>query len=296
MSTPMNFSLLLGREKLIPQKNISALSNRLFATAGGRRIPDDVLERDYCIAWILVGIARSELPKWLAFKGGTALKRCYFPDYRFSEDLDFTLLEGANVDQILEEFQTAFKQTFDASGIIAKLSTTQASQGRNSHTFYIGYEGPLPTARPKEIKCDMTLSEAIEFPLENLPVLQAYQEFTDLAEVPDNVTVYSLNEIAAEKTLAVLDIARTEPRDLYDLSFLTSEGIELADLEHAVREKLRFRSNTLEQVAGNFLRKEGRYRTAWQQRLGNQMANLPHFEDTYRAVQRSLRQAGFLPS
>jgi predicted nucleotidyltransferase component of viral defense system len=26
----------------------------------------------------------------LVFKGGTALKKCYFGDYRFSEDLDFT--------------------------------------------------------------------------------------------------------------------------------------------------------------------------------------------------------------
>ncbi len=29
----------------------------------------------------------------LVFKGGTALKRCYFGDYRFSEDLDFTLAD-----------------------------------------------------------------------------------------------------------------------------------------------------------------------------------------------------------
>jgi predicted nucleotidyltransferase component of viral defense system len=26
----------------------------------------------------------------LVFKGGTCLKKCYIPDYRFSEDLDFT--------------------------------------------------------------------------------------------------------------------------------------------------------------------------------------------------------------
>ena len=28
------------------------------------------------------------------FKGRTALKKCYFGDYRFSEDLDFSGLEG----------------------------------------------------------------------------------------------------------------------------------------------------------------------------------------------------------
>ena len=35
--------------KVIPQRNISLLSNRL-AREGGRRIPEAVLERDYCLA------------------------------------------------------------------------------------------------------------------------------------------------------------------------------------------------------------------------------------------------------
>ena len=76
---------------MIPQRNISLLSNRL-AREGGRRFREDVLERDYCLAWLLAGLAESDLSALLAFKGGTALKRCYFGDYRFSEDLDFTLL------------------------------------------------------------------------------------------------------------------------------------------------------------------------------------------------------------
>lgn len=33
------------------------------------------------------------LSKNLVFKGGTVLKKAYFEDYRFSEDLDFTLLK-----------------------------------------------------------------------------------------------------------------------------------------------------------------------------------------------------------
>lgn len=67
---------------MIPQRALSLLSNRLVS-AGGRRIPEAVLERDYCLAWFLVGLSRSELRDRLVFKGGTALKRCYFGDYRF---------------------------------------------------------------------------------------------------------------------------------------------------------------------------------------------------------------------
>jgi len=38
---------------MIPQRNLSLLSNRL-AREGGRRIPEAVLERDYCLTWFLL--------------------------------------------------------------------------------------------------------------------------------------------------------------------------------------------------------------------------------------------------
>ena len=65
---------------MIPQRNLSHLSNRL-ADGGSRRVPETVLERDYCLSWFLVGLSRSPLRDRLAFKGGTALKKCYFADY-----------------------------------------------------------------------------------------------------------------------------------------------------------------------------------------------------------------------
>ena len=56
--------------------------------------PRTVIERDYVLAWFLTGLAGHPLRDVLAFKGGTALRRCWFADYRFSEDLDFTLTCG----------------------------------------------------------------------------------------------------------------------------------------------------------------------------------------------------------
>lgn len=54
---------------MIPQRNLSLLSNRL-ARAGGRRIVEAVLERDYCLAWFLVGLSRSTLRGALVFNWG----------------------------------------------------------------------------------------------------------------------------------------------------------------------------------------------------------------------------------
>ena len=62
---------------MILQRNISSISNSL-ATAGGRRIPEAVIERDYVLAWFLTGLAGHPLRDELAFKGGTALRRCWF--------------------------------------------------------------------------------------------------------------------------------------------------------------------------------------------------------------------------
>ena len=56
----------------------------------------DVVEKDYVLGWILSVIGQNpETSTTWVFKGGTCLKKCYYETYRFSEDLDFTLLSEA---------------------------------------------------------------------------------------------------------------------------------------------------------------------------------------------------------
>ena len=56
-------------------------------------VRDQQIEKDYVLSWILYGIAcHTQFSRAIVFKGGTVLKKVYFQDYRFSEDLDFTLL------------------------------------------------------------------------------------------------------------------------------------------------------------------------------------------------------------
>lgn len=275
---------------MIPQRDLSLLSNRL-AERGGRRIPETVLERDYCLSWFLVGLARSPLRDRLAFKGGTALKKCYFGDSRFSEDLDFTLVEETPWEEIERHLTAAFEETRKASGVEFRLDRLDRHSHENSHTFYLAYEGPLPAARGKTVKTDITIRERIVLPLEDRPILRGYEEYRDLPEEA-RVRVYSLNEVAVEKTVALLDRARNEPRDLYDLWFLTSGGhVDLSDLVDPFARKLEFRGLTPTQVRKEFAAKEARYKKLWQVRLAAQMAELPEFGAVYREVRRALRQA-----
>jgi predicted nucleotidyltransferase component of viral defense system len=276
---------------MIPQRNLSLLANRLHREHGGRRIPEAVLERDYCLAWFLIGLGQSKLRDLLIFKGGTALKRCHFGDYRFSEDLDFTLARRVDFAEIRAGLEDVYELVAQASGIRLSFEAEDRQTHVNSYTFYLRYQGPLPTSNT--VKVDITISELLHFPVEQLPVLRAYPEFEDLPE-DRLISVYSLNEIAAEKVVALQDRARNEPRDLYDLWFLTSHaGIQIGDLIGAITEKLRFREKDTTGVEDRILAKEARLKALWSGRLGHQMEALPQFDEVFRAVRRELRQAGF---
>jgi uncharacterized protein len=273
---------------MIPQRNLSLLSNRL-AKEGGRRVPESVLERDYCLAWFLAALAESDLKAVLGFKGGTALKRCYFGDYRFSEDLDFTLTAQVTPEELKARLEPVYATVREASGIVFGFDRDDRQKHENSYTFYLRYEGPLP--RGNDVKVDITLTEMLVYPLQEREVLRGYEEFSDLPE-ERHLLVYSLEEIATEKTLALADKARNEPRDLYDLWHLTSnEGIELGALAGAMGKKLEFLGKPCKGLADAIRAKEARLKALWNPRLGYQMAELPEFDEVFRAVQRTLRQA-----
>lgn len=278
---------------MILQRNLSLLSNRL-ASAGGRRVVESVLERDYCLAWFLVGLSRSPLRDALVFKGGTALKRCYFGDYRFSEDLDFTLAEPRELDAILTELEVVYAEVERASGIVVRFARADRRSHQNSLTFYLSYDGPLPSAAPKEVKVDITIREQLVRPVEERPVLRGYDEYEDLP--PDErVRVYALEEIAVEKVVALTDKARNEPRDLYDLWYLTSNHlVDFATLVPEIEAKLAFRRRTRDAMTTELATKEPRYRKLWTVRLAQQMAVLPPFDEVFRVVRRSLREAGLV--
>ena len=126
---------------------------------------DQQIEKDYIISWILKSIAQNQqLSKVIVFKGGTVLKKVYFKDYRFSEDLDFTLLNNkiSNA-QIFIWFNESFKFVKEEANISLEISNN------NKHfdggiNFYISYIGPLGgLGLSKKIKIDISRSEQLIF-------------------------------------------------------------------------------------------------------------------------------------
>jgi len=55
-------------------------------------ISPEIIEKDYFIELLLFYFSKDNfLYENIVFRGGTALKKIYFPEYRFSEDLDFVI-------------------------------------------------------------------------------------------------------------------------------------------------------------------------------------------------------------
>jgi len=280
---------------LLPQRQISKLANRLYLDAiskvgkqSARRIPEDVVERDYVLAWLLTQIPTNTLlNEALAFKGGTALRRMHFGEYRFSEDLDFTLIREVPLEDLFAAFDSVFATLLKVSGIRMSRDEKDVTRHVRNDTFYFNYQGPLPAS--KRVKVDVTRGETIVFPLEARCVLKTYEEYSDLPCDGAPLSVYSLNEIVVEKTLAVTDGARREPRDLYDLWFILSER----HLEHpeeviaGLNQKLASREGRAKDVlVARLDRVEAVLRKGWETRLGVQVDMLPGFEDCFRDVKK----------
>ena len=71
------------------------------------------VERDYAQNWLLKNLDEINM----ALKGGTGLRKVYFKEYRFSDDLDFTLLEDITKRTLTNEIEKAIKKAKEESGI-----------------------------------------------------------------------------------------------------------------------------------------------------------------------------------
>lgn len=223
-------------------------------------------------------------------KGGTALRRCWFEDYRFSEDLDFTLARPITLEEILAGLNAIFATVEADSGLRIAFDREDRHGHQNSHTFYLRYQGPLPAGN--DVKVDVTINEVLCYPLQDRPILRTYDSFDDLPEGPA-VKVYAIEEIVVEKLLALSDRARNEPRDLYDLwHLLAATDLRIAEMRTELDAKLALRQRTIAGMEQAIAAKEDRLRRLWAARLSHQMSKLPPFDDVFREVLRAVRAAG----
>jgi len=252
-------------------------------------VRDQQIEKDYVLSWILKGIAEHEhLSKILVFKGGTVLKKIYFEDYRFSEDLDFTLLDN-NVTN--KQIFGWFKETFNYIKEEANIPLTLLDDNEHEDggiNFYIGYTGPLGgQAGNKKVKVDISRSEKLEFD----PVFKTvFRIYTDLDSY--KLLCYPLEEILVEKMRSTMQ--RMQARDFYDLWYLLE--IQKMDADFYVNEfrsKCESKGLKSSDFPNKIAERLPQYKGRWNSSLSEQIKDLPSFEQAERETLRHLKKISF---
>lgn len=246
----------------------------------------DVIEKDYVLGWLLAAIGQHpDLNDTWIFKGGTSLRKCYFETYRFSEDLDFTVVEDgpeepADLGPIFADVGTWLREETGIEIVVDDRSFRRRTNRRGEPTTEgrVSFRGPSQPPQLPKVKLDLTSDEILVEPPVSRPVLHPY---TDAPVDMATVLSYSLAELHGEKLRALAE--RCRPRDLYDV-VLIHRHPDLADQASRVRSILEDKCRhadidtpTIGSIYESHLRAE--LEQEWENMLGHQLPHLPRVED-----------------
>jgi predicted nucleotidyltransferase component of viral defense system len=209
-------------------------------------VDKSVIDKDWVLGHLLNSIfGHSQLKNILVFKGGTCLKKCFFPNYRFSEDLDFTLTDQlfSLSESIVEEILIDCKENSGILFSIDSFSETFSDDIKQGFEVILKYWGadhkPNQMILPSErwttyVKLDISFTEELIFPVDYRELIHPYSDKKIIGD--KKIPCYCIEEMFSEKMRSVLQ--RNRPRDYFDISFLKNNT-----------------EYSLEQIKAGFIRK-----------------------------------------
>lgn len=240
-----------------------------------------VVEKDYALTWILCALSRIESTDNFVFKGGTALRKVYFPEWRYSEDLDFTLLKKFKNDELKEIMERIKAFLSEHQGIILKVKSLYSNP--EYAQLKIQFAGPL--GHENTIKFDLSFKELVVLKPEEKTILSEYSDKEDYS-----LWVYPLEEILAEKIRSILQRGKT--RDYYDVWKILKEHFGLVDKEKTrwvLTEKCRFKNLVCNAKILFDKEKLGEAEKHWEKGLAHQIDNLPDFKMVIEECKKLIR-------
>ena len=193
----------------------------------------------------LLGLWRSKFFDKAAFYGGTALRILYGLD-RFSEDLDFSLLEPST-DYNIANYEKALLKEIEAFGFEIRFEVRTKSKPSSVQSAFLkantrrqlliieaGEEiaGAIPKGQPLKIRLEVDTDPPAGFDTQTRYLLQP---------IPFSVRVFTLPNLFAGKMHAILCRewkGRVKGRDWYDLVWYAANHpqLNLAHLEYRMRQ------------------------------------------------------------
>lgn len=272
------------------------LKSRLIAAQKAKNAHWETVELDYTLSLILLAIARHQFAvKSLVFKGGTALKKCYFgSQYRFSQDLDFTLvgdLSKVELDQVIEEITNQARKianSYDQNIIFTfKSYKEQEPHPHDQQAYIIKAQLPWHNQPLTKIKLEISRNEFMLKPSVLRTIIHEYGE-----SFKEQLQVYTLEEILAEKYRGLLQNQqkmqqrtwiRSRVRDFYDLWHILDQfrnELDLTGFKDFFIQKCSYKdikfSSSDQFFEPNYL---NRIKSDWEQFLSMLIEKLPEFDE-----------------
>lgn len=244
--------------------------------AVGTGVDTMVQNLDYGLGWFLAGLfTQTPATQYLVFKGGTCLRKCYFANYRFSEDLDFTLSRAWPLEALAEALERVRAWSLDADGpdfgaAPVRLEVVNDEYGLESYQARVYYRGPLRWAGPpRAIQLDVSRGEPLLFPVTTRALRHPYSDAGQLP--PAAIPCYDLAEMLTEKLRAVSGQRRFAiSRDIYDIQQLAGQNISLVAVRQALPAKLAAKGlpPNIVSVAG-LMQRRAVFEVDWERRLAH---------------------------
>ena len=267
---------------MIPLEEINAAAARFEVSA-------ETIEKDYAICWALNCIAASKLKDQIVFYGGTAIKRIHFEDHRFSEDIDLISEKDFKLADLAQMLSDSFALARKEANLNFEIDTNKTISDDSRARMYMRYSGyDEIVGAPKEIQLDLAHGREMVGETENHKVIETY---TDLKKKGRVLTVQTLNAILAVKLGLLMEGARKEPRDVFDVWFLLNRldqfDFSLGRLKDAFKQKYAFYPSL--SVLCPHLHNRS-YAERWEIRLKKQIARLPEIKIVMKDIEAKLKE------
>ena len=199
----------------------------------------------------LAGLYRGGFFEHAAFYGGTCL-RIFHQLQRFSEDMDFSLLQP-NKEFMLEDYFQSIINEFTALGREVVINKKEKKNQSNIESAFLKddtaiYNLQFRTERSVKIKLELDINPPLGFSTESKLLLLPYSFMT---------RCYSMPSLYAGKMHALLFRkwnTRVKGRDWYDFEWYVKNNIRL-DFTHFCERTRQFESQDLEQMSTESFKK-----------------------------------------
>ncbi len=256
--------------------------NQVQKIASDLSLPEKTIEKDYFIELLLYYISLNNDLEELIFRGGTCLKKIYFPNYRFSEDLDFLVKSNlTDLTKYVSKVLNGLNSDFPVES--EEIKEKRVLKNNRLQIFFTYNIVPeILSKKEKILKVDIVKDNFIP-PIKDRSLKFSYK---DLKGLKSSLLSYDLESIIADKIGRLLDVVN-EPRDIYDLWKLMKKDLDFEKILKVFENKHGYSLNINALISEV---QKSNYMVDWERRLSHQIADLPDFKKVRLELRNLIKQ------